>query len=135
MRSKNNKVFTGILGGFGKYFNINPLFLRIIYSILTLNSFMIMTMIYLVLSVIIPLEDEETINSNDSANSNSFLFGISLVFIGIILLANNLVPLYFPDLLAIIRMYSEKLIDFWPALLIILGIFILIDSNKKKNKN
>lgn len=92
-----------------------------------------MTIIYIVFSAIIPLEDdiiEESSSYNYKINNSSFL-GISLIALGIILLVNKFLPIYFPQVLSMIRYYSGKLIDFWPALLIILGIYLLMDKNKK----
>ncbi|WP_408645650.1 PspC domain-containing protein [Tissierella creatinophila] len=135
MRSKSDKVFSGVLGGIGEYFNINTLFLRIIYTVLAINAFLTLTIIYIVLSAIIPLEDdiiEEDSSSNYSTNNSSFL-GISLIVLGIILLINTFLPVHFPQILSIIKYYSRKLIDFWPVLLIILGIYLLMDKNKIKN--
>lgn len=92
-----------------------------------------MTIIYIVFSAIIPLEDdiiEEGSIYNYKTNNSSFL-GISLIVLGIILLINTFLPIYFPEILSMIKYYSRKLIDLWPVLLIILGIYLLVDNNKK----
>lgn len=131
-RSQDDKVFSGVLGGIGEYLNVNPVFLRIVYVLLTISSFFTMTIIYILSSAIIPLESdiiEEEPSYSQNNDSNSFL-GISLIVLGVILLANNFFPVYFPEILSAIRYYSRKLIDFWPVLFIILGIYLLLD---KKN--
>jgi phage shock protein C len=35
-RSSTNKVFLGVLGGFGEYFNIDPVLLRVGFILITL---------------------------------------------------------------------------------------------------
>ena len=130
-RSTNDKIFSGVLGGIGEYFNINPVFLRIVYALLALGSFFNMTIIYILFTAIIPLEtdlvDEE---SNFNKVNNNSILGIVLIVLGILLLANNFLPFYFPELLSTIKYYISKLIDFWPLLFIILGIYLLMDKNK-----
>ena len=131
-RSKNDKVFSGVLGGIGQYFNINPIFLRILYVFISINSFFTMTLVYLVFTAIIPL-DNDIIEEDDSypnkSSNNSFL-GIGLIILGIILLSNNLLPIYFPHFLSMIRSYSRRLINFWPVIFIVLGIYLLVDKNE-----
>ena len=70
----------------------------------------------------------ETYNSK---NNNTFFLGISLIVLGIVFLANNFLPIYFPEILYIVRKYTRQLIDLWPVLFIILGIYLLVDTKKK----
>ncbi len=129
-RSKNDKLISGVLGGLGEYFNINPLFLRIIYILLTATSFLTMIILYIAASAIIPLgEDIQEENFDSKNNSNSFL-GIILIIIGLVFLANNILPIYFPKVIYMIRYYIRKLIDFWPVLFIVLGVYLLMDRDK-----
>lgn len=103
------------------------------YVIFAINSFLTMAIIYLISSAIIPLDDgiiEEDSTSNYNISNNSFL-GISLIILGVILLVNTFLPIYFPELLSIIKYYSGKLIDLWPVILIVLGIYLLLDKYKK----
>lgn len=54
-KSSNNRVITGVLGGFGEYLNVKPNTLRIIYLIITaLTSFIPGIVIYLMLAVLMP---------------------------------------------------------------------------------
>lgn len=92
-----------------------------------------MTIIYIISTAIIPLDDgiiDEDSTPSYNVNNNSFL-GISLIVLGAILLINTFLPLYFPELLSIIKYYGRKLIDLWPVILIVLGIYLLIGKDKK----
>ena len=125
-------MFSGALGGIGEYFNLNPVFLRIVYVLLAINSFSTMIIIYIAFTAIVPLENdiiEGDSNHTNKGNNNSFL-GIGLIILGIILLTNNFLPIYFPQVLSLIKYYSRKLIDLWPVLFIILGIYLLMDKHK-----
>ncbi len=98
-----------------------------------MNSFLTMTIIYIISSIIIPLDDviiDEDSCSNYNINNNSFL-GLSLIILGVILLINTFLPIYFPELLSIIKYYSRKLITLWPVILIVLGIYLLINKDNK----
>ena len=37
-RSRTNKVFLGVLGGFGEYFDIDPVLLRVVFILITVFS-------------------------------------------------------------------------------------------------
>lgn len=37
-RSKTNRVFAGILGGLGEYFNVDPVLLRVFWIVMTVFS-------------------------------------------------------------------------------------------------
>jgi len=51
----NNKVWKGILGGFGEYFNIDPVILRVVFVFFVLATGFIPALVtYLISLVIIP---------------------------------------------------------------------------------
>lgn len=69
-KSSKNKIFTGTCGGFGEYFNIDPLFVRMIFIILIfVGSSGIW--LYLISAILMPakpaedFEDFETIDDED----------------------------------------------------------------------
>lgn len=37
-KSKDNKVFSGIIGGIGEYFNVDPVLLRVVWVIITFGT-------------------------------------------------------------------------------------------------
>ena len=37
-RSRHNKIFAGICGGLGEYFNIDPVILRLVWLMMTISS-------------------------------------------------------------------------------------------------
>ena len=58
-RSRDNKVFAGVMGGFGEYFNVDPVLFRVVYL-----GFSIFTGIfpgilaYILMILIMPLEKD-----------------------------------------------------------------------------
>lgn len=54
-RSKTNKVFAGIIGGMGEYFDIDPVILRLIWIVLLIATGVIPgILVYIVAIFIVP---------------------------------------------------------------------------------
>lgn len=54
-KSRNNRVFFGVLGGIAEYFNISPTLVRVIFAILTLCTAGFPGFsIYLILLIVLP---------------------------------------------------------------------------------
>ena len=124
-RSRNDKYIFGVCGGLADYFNIDATIIRILWFILTLSSFGIFGVAYLVGGIVIPLESTEDENyeySTTNNNKNSKLFiGLALIVVGLYMVSN----LIFPHLS--ITIY--RLIKFWPVLLIVLGLYIILKKD------
>lgn len=57
-RSKNNKVFMGVMGGFGEYFNVDPTLFRVIYTGFTVFSGIFPGILaYILMALIMPIEN------------------------------------------------------------------------------
>ncbi len=125
-RSKSNRVFSGVCGGLGEYFNIDPTIVRIVWVLLGLPSFGTTFVVYLICSFVIP-EDDGIIHSDDYnekfRNNTPLLIGGGLIIWGSFLLAKILFPWFTIRLASLWR--------FWPVLLILLGIYILINQRDK----
>jgi len=53
-RSGKNRVFGGVCGGLGDYFDVDPIIVRLVWVIFTLISFGIGILAYLIAWIIIP---------------------------------------------------------------------------------
>ncbi len=122
-RSRNDKYIFGVCGGFAQYLNIDSTIVRLLWFVLTMTSFGIFGLAYLVCGLVIPLESiEDEDHEYETNNKNTKIFiGLSLIIIGLYMLSN----LLFPHLS--IRLY--RLIKFWPILLIALGLYIIFKKN------
>lgn len=128
-RSNTNRMVSGVCGGIGEYFNIDPTIVRIIYIFLAFNYFSTALIIYLVCSFVIP-EDDGIIDSddyheqNDKIRRNTPIFiGGGLIIWGAFLLAKFLFPWF--------NLKLMQLWKLWPVLLILLGLYILYNSKSK----
>ncbi|HYE23403.1 MAG TPA: PspC domain-containing protein [Candidatus Paceibacterota bacterium] len=54
-RSRENRIFAGVLGGLGEYFNIDPVILRLAYLLIIIFSAIIPgVIVYIIAAIIIP---------------------------------------------------------------------------------
>jgi len=141
-RSKTQKIIGGVCGGFGEYFDIDPVIIRVIWFILLLGGVGLLA--YIIAWIIIPIEpegfnygkNEETKveeNKGSTDDNARMLLGIILVIVGLLFFMREF--WYFDDVFEQIFRFSWRY--FLPALLITLGIYIIVQRSKneyKKNK-
>ncbi len=54
-KSNDNKIFAGVIGGVGEYFNIDPVILRVAWIVLVaFTGFIVGIMAYLIASFVVP---------------------------------------------------------------------------------
>lgn len=120
-RSRSNRYIMGVCGGLGEYLNIDATIVRLIWFVLAISSFGTFALAYLICGIVIP-EDDGTIeadsNSSSSPDNGRLLVGIALVIVGALMLAKIVFP-WFSHVMG-------RLVELWPALLIILGLYIII---------
>ncbi len=123
-RSRSNRYIMGVCGGLAEYLNIDATIVRLIWFVLALTSFGTFGLAYLICGIVIP-EDDGYIESETQASTGKdngrLLIGIALVLAGAFMLARIVFPWFSYSL--------RRIIEFWPALLIVLGVYILL--NKK----
>lgn len=61
LRSKDNKVISGVCAGIANYLGIDVTVIRVIWAILAVFSFGIAAIAYIICAIIIPLEDDASI--------------------------------------------------------------------------
>ena len=58
-RSSDNRVFAGICGGLGEYFDVDPTVVRVVYVLLSLLTAFMGVLLYIILLFVIPNRSEE----------------------------------------------------------------------------
>lgn len=121
-RSPDNKVIGGVCGGIGEYFDVDPVLVRIIAVMLALaTGFGIVA--YIVAWIIIPRREFSDVHASTEPGAapisprvysswNRYLPGIVLIGIGVILLIRE-------------NWYWFDWGEFWPVLLIIVGLTLI----------
>lgn len=140
-RSETNKIIAGVCGGLGEYFNIDPTIIRILFILFTLLHGAGL-LIYIIMWVLIPTENQATTNSNDHIKENveemkqrakSFAhdlrmsknptnrddsrlwWSILIIAVGFFFLFRNF------------GLFDElNLGQFWPVILIVLGLVFIL---------
>jgi len=140
-------MVAGVLGGFGEYFGVDPTIIRVIFVIVTIaTGFLLGTVAYLVLWLIIPTEDAVDRPIRDSMRQNVEEMAQSarnlgsevqatlsrerrpeerrdrLPLLGLILIIAGV--LFLLGSFDLLRWFYWG--RFWPLLLIIIGVFFLM---------
>ncbi len=137
-RSRTNKVIGGVAGGLADYFNIDVVLARVVFVLLAMFGGG-GVLIYIVMWIVIPAQttylntgnqqnsnnqnaddyvhydesDKKFTTRKPAKNSNTGLIaGIILIFMGLIFLIDRLMPWY-------------NITDFWPLILVIVGVLII----------
>ncbi len=138
-RSRRVRVLGGVAGGLAKYFNIDPILVRVLFVIITvLHGFGIL--LYVILWIVVPEEPFEIAypqnqDSSDTgaqpnptfdatappqpkSNNGRVVAGVILIGIGLVFFADRIIP-------------SFDLSDVFPVALIVVGALLLWNSMKK----
>lgn len=154
-KSSTNRVMSGILGGVGEYFNIDPVIVRILFVI-----FAIATggwggvVLYLIGMFIIPERDSKwksdetesisntfdaewtdgsksttnqwTSSSTGRSGSGGLIIGILFIMIGAVFLLNNLLDY---NIIHYVMKFREY---FWGTILVAIGLLMILLGGKKR---
>jgi len=124
-KSSTNRVFDGVCGGIGEYFDIDPVIIRILWVFIALFGGTGI-IAYLVAMVILPREIEKTAAGEGTETCKPMritnqTWGLVLVVVGGLLLLRFLDPLWH-ILLGLIPVLGGILL---PAILVLLGVYLL----------
>ena len=144
-RSRKDRMIGGVAAGLADYFDIDPTLVRVLFVVaLFLGGSSILA--YIILWIVVPEEpivfpsSEQETKTNTTPeeksgnfNNNPYIIaaenrsrkrrvtvGIILIIIGLLFLADNFVP----------RIHFG---DFWPLILIGIGLALLLNSKKENN--
>jgi phage shock protein C len=114
-RSTTNKVISGVCGGLGEYFDVDPVLVRVITVLLAFATGFALLAAYVITWIIVPkrpLGEEPVPGDHKYPSWNKYLPGLILVALGIILLVHE-------------HWYWFDLGQFWPIILIVLGLVVI----------
>ena len=121
-RSKKDSIIGGVCGGIAEYFEIDPTLVRLL-AILIVFVGGVGIIAYIAAWIIIPQNPEEVLEQEQAYSSseghedrNKHVWGgLILVFLGLFFLIRS----FFPHFI---------LVKFWPIILIVVGIGLIIQS-------
>ena len=135
-RSRKNRVIAGVCAGLADYFNFDIALMRVLFVVAMFCGGFGFWM-YIIFWIVVPEEytlgpgnqnvndpfditPNETKKEEKRPGNGPLIAGLVLVFIGVMALINNFTPI----------VWIWKL---WPIALIMIGVVILINSQKNNN--
>lgn len=135
-RSNTDRMLGGVCGGLGEFFEIDPVIFRLLFIVSAFLGGGII--LYLVLWLIIPEpnnsdDPKETVKKNAeeiekkakeatnnlvSQDNSKIIWAWLLIILGLVFLLDNLISFNIFELI--------RLDVFWPVLLVILGIYVIV---------
>lgn len=140
-RSRTDKVISGVCGGLGKYFGIDPTIVRIVWAVFffAMGTGILAYIIAMIIIPVEPLEGEPEVTKPDgtvdlykseqaSVNVNSktllLVIGSIILLVGILFLIGNIFG-------AVGWVFSIGSKIFWPLVIIGAGVAVLIGYFRK----
>lgn len=120
-RSRENSMIAGVCAGLGDYLQVDPTIIRLIIVLLAFYKFL-GVVVYIVLAIIIPKAPvgyDESIQPVPLGENTQMVkvIGGGLILLGILALVSSL---------HISLLSWMRLENFWPALIIFLGVLLLV---------
>ncbi|MFW6149025.1 MAG: PspC domain-containing protein [Atribacterota bacterium] len=135
-RSKKDSMIAGVCGGIAEYFDIDSTLVRLL-AILIVFLGGVGVIVYIIAWIIIPENPEQKTDNNKKTagekeinnhqgeehkdNHKHIWGGLLLIFLGLFFLLRSLFPRF-------------VLVKFWPIILVVAGIFLILQSLSRKNK-
>ena len=135
-RSKKDSIISGVCGGIAEYFDIDSTLVRLLAVLIVFLGGMGL-IAYIIAWIIIPQNPEQVTErdnveygqdknmgtnqySNQKDNHRHFWGGFILIFLGLFFLLRSFFPRF-------------VLIKFWPVILVVVGVVLLLQSVTRKN--
>ncbi len=128
-KSNQNKIFDGVCGGLGEYFNIDPVIIRLLWVLLIIFGGTGI-LAYVIAMIILP-KDVATINEDGNQNhetnprfSNGFWGGL-LIVVGGLTLIRVIDPIF--------SLFGSFMVsNIWAMVLVGLGIYLIFQKSENK---
>lgn len=119
-RSTEDKVVGGVCGGLGRYFGVDPVWFRVAFVILAIGGGS-GVLVYLIAWLVIPEQkpgDPVGRAPSSIGDQGPVIVGVVLVAIGLMLLANNLIP------------WFDRVM--WPLAVVVAGLALLYTGGRRE---
>jgi len=132
-RSPTDKVIGGVCGGLGDYFDIDPVLIRII-TVLLVIGYGVGLLAYIIAWIIVPKREDEMASEvapqvavsveppQPRPPWHKYLPGLVLVSLGVLLLVHE-------------HWYWFDFDELWPAVFILIGLFLIFRRNGRRKAN
>ncbi|MBI2773869.1 MAG: PspC domain-containing protein [Chloroflexi bacterium] len=122
-RSATDRVFSGVCGGLAQYFSIDPTFVRAFFVIGSLLTAFLLTIVYIVLIVVMPLPGQPAVigdlGTGVADERRGALVAYVLIGLGLVFLLGNF---------GLFSVLQWKVL--WPLVLVGLGVLLLFQRSR-----
>lgn len=81
VRDQKRKIFGGVCAGFGHYFNIDPIWPRLLFALLVLGSYGVLLLLYIILWIVLPasvtIEEEPSVRKMFRDSDKKIIGGVA----------------------------------------------------------
>jgi len=120
-RSRNNSMVAGVCAGLGQYLSVDPTIVRLVFAMLAFYN-LLGVWVYIVLAVVMPVAPEDFDESYQTFSLTENTQTVKVIGGGLILLG----VLAFLSTLDFPLFAWLSLRNFWPALIVLLGVLLLV---------
>lgn len=142
-RSREDRIITGVCGGLGEYFTVDPILIRLVFVLLAIMGGHGI-LLYLLLAIIVPVQPGESVNVDRKGKIKEFAAGVQA---GVQSVARDLKenkswfsnPRHLAGsiilFIGLAAMFSQMFPEYWlgweimwPILLLFIGAYIIISK-------
>lgn len=135
-RSPDKRLLAGVCSGLGDFFSIDPVLVRLIFVFLILMKFWFGLLVYVVAAIAIPegrsnrdgtIEAEVVDGSRRGAVAPQTWLAIILIGLG----GGLIIYRFSPKIPGLSKAIATAKLYFWPAVLVIVGLYLLFRRSNK----
>ena len=123
-RSRQDRMISGVCSGFARYFNLEPLLVRLAWVLVTL--FWGVGLILYIAAIVIMPENPEEYEDNEKAspqNNKALFWGSLFIMTGIAILLKQM------GIFSYLHFFQIPWQLIWAVFLILIGVFLLYNKN------
>jgi len=129
-RSRQDRMISGVCGGFARYFNVEPLLVRLAWVLVTL-FWGVGLILYIAGIVIMPENPEEYEDSDqpEAQNNKALFWGALFIMTGAAILLKQM------GIFSYFRFFHIPWQMIWAVFFILIGVFLLYNKNPFKKES
>ena len=135
-RSPTNRLLAGVCSGLGQFFSIDPVLIRLAFAMFFILKFWLALLVYVLAVIAIPegrgstdgtIEAEVVDEPRRWTPAPQTWLAVILICVG----GGLLIYRFSPKIPGLTRFIATVKLYFWPIVLVLLGLYLLVGRKKK----